>query len=457
MSDEAPRSRSSRQRTAEAEAQTEQTLLGTVAIVGEPNAGKSTLVNRLTATRETVVHSEPGVTRDRKRMVVEWGGDLFALIDTGGVDAGDGGPFQGEIVRQAELAISEADLVLLLVDATTAPGAADLELAQRLRRSHVPVLLVANKLDNPSRHDLALEYHELGLGEPFPLSALHGIATGDLLDEIVARLRTLDVARVERTTDEIGVSILGRPNVGKSSLLNALCDEERTIVSEIPGTTRDSIDIRLERGDRVYRLIDTAGLRRHRAQRQQVEFWSEVRSLEAAHRADIALVLIDSTEGITEQDLHVADVARRANSATIFVLSKWDIAQLELEDVRERLHIKARQRPPIVVTSALTKRGLERLVRVIDDVYDRYVSRIGTGEFNRLLRDILATREAPLVRGRRLKIYYGAQVQARPPRFRLTVNDRSRVTRDYAYWLENQLREALALQGVPVILDLVER
>jgi GTP-binding protein len=265
------------------------------------------------------------------------------------------------------------------------------------------------------------------------------------------------VARVERTTDEIGVCILGRPNVGKSSLLNALCDEERTIVSELPGTTRDSIDIRLERGERVYRLIDTAGLRRHRAQRQQVEFWSEVRSLEAARRADVALVLIDSTEGITEQDLHVADVARRANCATIFVLSKWDIAQLELEDVRHRLHRKARQRPPIVVTSALTKRGLERLMRVIDDVFDRYASRVGTGELNRILRDILATREAPLVRGRRLKIYYGAQVQARPPRFRLTVNDRGRVTRDYAYWLENQLREALALQGVPVILDLVER
>ena len=274
MSDDAPRSRSSRQRTAEAEAATERTLLGTVAIVGEPNAGKSTLVNRLTATRETVVHSEPGVTRDRKRMVVEWGGDQFALIDTGGVDAGDAGPFQGEIVRQAELAISEADLVLLLVDATTSPGPADLELAERLRRARVPVLLVANKLDNPARHDEALEYHELGLGDPFALSALHGIATGDLLDEIVARLRALDVARIERTTDEIGVVILGRPNVGKSSLLNALCDEQRTIVSEIPGTTRDSIDIRLEREGRVYRLIDTAGLRRHRAQRQQVEFWS---------------------------------------------------------------------------------------------------------------------------------------------------------------------------------------
>jgi GTP-binding protein len=457
MSDEAPRSRSSRQPTPEALAVGERILLGTVAIVGEPNAGKSTLVNRLTATRETVVHSEPGVTRDRKELVVEWGGDQFALIDTGGVDAGDDGPFQSEIVRQAELAIAQADLVVFLVDAKTAPGAADLELADRLRRSRVPVLLVANKLDDPSRHDEALEYHALGLGEPFALSALHGIATGDLLDEICSRLRELGSSRTERVADEIGVVILGRPNVGKSSLLNALLDEQRAIVSEIPGTTRDSIDIRLERDDRVYRLIDTAGLRRHRAQRQQVEFWSEVRSLEAARRADVALVLVDATEGITEQDLHVADVARRASCATVFVLSKWDIAQLELEDVRERLHIKARQRPPIVVTSALTKRGLERLVRVIDDTYDRYVSRIGTGEFNRLLRDILATREAPLVKGRRLKIYYGAQVQSRPPRFRLTVNDRSRVTRDYAYWLENQLREALALQGVPVILDLVER
>ena len=390
-------------------------------------------------------------------MVVEWGGDLFALIDTGGVDAGDDGPFQGEIVRQAELAISEADLVLLLVDATTAPGPADLELAERLRRSRVPVLLVANKLDNPA----ATTRRSSTTSSASAIRSRSRRCTASRRATCSTRSSSACARSTSRASsarrDEIGVSILGRPNVGKSSLLNALCDEERTIVSEIPGTTRDSIDIRLERGDRVYRLIDTAGLRRHRAQRQQVEFWSEVRSLEAARRADIALVLIDSTEGITEQDLHVADVARRANSATIFVLSKWDIAQLELEDVRERLHIKARQRPPIVVTSALTKRGLERLVRVIDDVYDRYASRIGTGEFNRLLRDILATREAPLVRGRRLKIYYGAQVQARPPRFRLTVNDRSRVTRDYAYWLENQLREALALQGVPVILDLVER
>src|SRR3954470_19596365 len=209
MSDEAPRSRSSRQRTDAAEAQIERALRGPAAIGGEPNAGKSTLVNRLTATRETVVHSEPGVTRDRKQLIVEWGGALFSLIDTGGVDAGDEGPFQSEIARQAELAISEADLVLLLVDATTSPGAADLELAERLRRSRVPVLLVANKLDNPARHDEALEYHELGLGDPFPLSALHGIGTGDLLDEIVDRLRALDVARVERTADEIGVVILG--------------------------------------------------------------------------------------------------------------------------------------------------------------------------------------------------------------------------------------------------------
>jgi GTP-binding protein len=403
------------------------------------------------------VHSEPGVTRDRKTVVVEWGGALFSLIDTGGVDAGDEGPFQDEIARQASEAIAEADLVLLLVDATRPPGAADLELAERLRRARVPVLVVANKLDDPRRHDEALEYHALGLGEPFPLSALHGIATGDLLDEICARLRALGVERTERIGDEIGVVILGRPNVGKSSLLNALCEEQRTIVSELPGTTRDSIDIRLEREGRTYRLIDTAGLRRHRAQRQQVEYWSEVRSLEAARRADVALVLVDATEGITEQDLHVADVARRASCATVFVLSKWDAGQLELEEARRRLHSRARQRPPLVVTSARTGRGLERLLRVVDEVYDRYAARIGTGELNRLLRDILATREAPLVRGRRLKIYYGAQVQARPPRFRLTVNDRGRVTRDYAYWLENQLRDALALQGVPVILDLVER
>ena len=433
------------------------TVLGTVAIVGYPNVGKSTLVNRLTATREAVVHAQPGVTRDRKELTVEWLGEHFAVLDTGGIDAGDTSPMQRQIALQAEAAIAEADLVLFLVDATGGVTAGDDELAGILRRARTPVIVIANKLDDPRKDPMALEFHALGLGDPLPISALHGVGTGDLLDTIVERLRELGCAREERIADEIGVAILGRPNVGKSSLLNSILGDARAIVSEIPGTTRDSIDTRLERDGTAYRLIDTAGLRRKRIHRQDIEFWSEIRSLDAAKRADIALILIDASEGVVDQDLHVADQARKAGCATIVVLSKWDIGEIDLEDVRLTMLDKLRQRPNLVVTSATSKRGLDRLLRMVDETFARYSSRVGTGELNRLLRDILAKREAPMVRGRRLKIYSGAQVQSRPPRFRLTVNDRGRVTRDYAYFVENQLREALALQGVPVIIDFVDR
>jgi len=434
------------------------TLVGTIAVVGFPNVGKSTLVNRLTATRETVVHAQPGVTRDRKELIVEWGGAAFAIMDTGGVDAGDIGSMQREIAEQARAAIAEADLVLFLVDARAGIGPGDEELADILRRSRKPIILIGNKLDDPKRDAEALEFHKLGLGDPLPLSALHGVGTGDLLDQIVETLRGIPGAeRVERLGDEIGVAILGRPNVGKSSLLNALLGQPRTIVSEIPGTTRDSIDIRLERGDRAYRLIDTAGLRRKRKHRQDVEFWSEMRSLDAARRADVALMLVDSSQGVVDQDQHVADEARKAGCATLVVLSKWDLGGLDLEDVRLRLLDKLRQRPPVIATSALTGRGLERLLASVDDLYDRYTGRVSTGILNRILAEAAERRQAPVVRGRRLKVLYGAQVQSRPPRFRLTVNDRTLVSRDYAYYLENHLRDRLGLQGCPVIIDIVSR
>jgi GTPase len=428
-------------------------IAGTVAIVGFPNVGKSTLINRLTATRTAVVHESPGVTRDRKELLCEWSGTTFRLIDTGGVDQADSGPFGPQIVAQARQAIEEADLVLLVVDAKAGVTPGDEELAQILRSSRRPVLVLANKLDDPRRDLEALEFHRLGLGDPIPISALHGHGSGDLLDEIVSRLP----GRSERPVGEeaIKVAILGRPNVGKSSLLNALLGQERVIVSEVPGTTRDSIDTVLRRDDKTFVLVDTAGLRRKRRQRQGIEYYSELRALEAAERADVALVLVDASQGVVDQDLAVADVARRAQCATIVVLSKWDITEIRLEDVGPRLMPRLRQRPPLIAVSAHTGRGLERLLGLVATLFAHYAGRIPTAELNRALQELREARQPPGRRGRRLNLLYGTQVTSRPPRFRFFVNDRGLVTRDYGYWVENELRARFGLEGIPVSIDFV--
>jgi GTPase len=428
-------------------------IAGTVAIVGYPNVGKSTLVNRLTETRAAVVHETPGVTRDRKELLCEWAGTTFRLIDTGGVDRADTGPFGAQIAEQARQAIEEADLVLFVVDARAGITPGDEELAEILRRSRRDVLVVANKLDDPRRDLEALEFHRIGLGDPFPLSALHGHGTGDLLDEVVRRLP----GRGERPVGEeaIRVAILGRPNVGKSSLLNALVGQERVIVSDVPGTTRDTIDTVLERGDTTFVLVDTAGLRRKRHHRQGIEYYSELRALEAAERADVAIVLVDASEGVVEQDLAVADVARKAGCATVVALSKWDIGDLRIEEVRPQLARRLRQRPPILAISAVTGRGLERLLDAVEDVFTRYAGRIPTAALNKALAELREARQPPSRKGRRLNLLYGTQVTSRPPRFRLFVNDRGLVTRDYGYWVENELRRRFRLEGVPVSIDFV--
>jgi GTPase len=430
-------------------------LLGTVAIVGFPNAGKSTLVNRLTSTRTAVVHETPGVTRDRKELVCEWNGHRFLLIDTGGVDIADQSPLTRSVAEQAQAAIAEADLVLFVTDAQSGVMPGDEELAAILRRSHKPVLVIANKIDDPAQDSLAFEFHRLGLGDPVPLSALHGHGTGDLLDAVVTMLPGAGPQEV--TAEAIRVAILGRPNVGKSSLLNALLGEERVIVSEQPGTTRDAIDTVLRRGDRTFVLVDTAGLRRKRKQRQGIEYYSELRALAAAERADVALVLVDASEGLVDQDLAVADVARKSQCSTIVVLSKWDISQTAIEDVRPRIAARLRQRPPLVTLSATTGRGISRLLDRIEELFAKHTSRIGTGELNRFLGELREKREPPSKGGRRLNLLYGTQTQVRPPRFRFFVNDPGLITRDYAYWVENQLRERYELEGVPVSIDFVRR
>jgi len=433
-------------------------LLGVVAVVGFPNAGKSTLVNRLTATRAAVVHETPGVTRDRKELMCEWAGKRFVLIDTGGVDVADPTPITRSIVDQAREAVAEADLVLFVVDARAGVVPGDEEVAQLLRESHKPVLVLANKLDDPRHDTLALELHRLGLGEPIPLSALHGHGTGDLLDRIVDELEALGpLGRPDLPEDAIRVAILGRPNVGKSSLVNALLGRERVIVSEVPGTTRDAIDSVLEHGGRTFVLVDTAGLRRKRRHRQGIEYYSELRALEAADRADVALVLVDASEGIVEQDLAVADVARKAGCSTLVVLSKWDETAVGIEDVRGELRRRLRQRPPYIAVSAHTGRGLERLLDTVAELFDRHVARIPTPELNRALADLRSARQPPSRGGKRLNLLYATQIRVRPPRLRVFVNDPGLVTRDYGYWVENELRERFGLEGVPVSIDFVRR
>jgi len=430
-------------------------LAGTVAVVGFPNVGKSTLVNRLTESRATVVHETPGVTRDRNELVADWNGQRFRLIDTGGVDIADPSPITRSIADQARTAIAEADLVLFVVDARAGVTPGDEELAGILRHAHKPVLLLANKIDDPDQDILALEFHRLGLGDPVPVSAHHGHGTGDLLDAVISMLPGAGPQEVGE--DAIRVAILGRPNVGKSSLLNALLGEERVIVSEVPGTTRDSIDTVLKRGDTTFVLVDTAGMRRKRRQRQGIEYYSELRTLQAAERADVALVLVDSSQGLVDQDLAVADVARAAGCSTLVVLSKWDIATVGIEDVRPRLQDRLRQRPPLVAVSAESKRGLGKLLDRVEELHAKHTARVPTGELNRFLQELRARRPGPQRNGRRLNLLYGTQVGVRPPRFKFFVNDPGLLTRDYGYWVENQVRDEFGLSGVPVIIDFARR
>jgi GTP-binding protein len=345
--------------------------------------------------------------------------------------------------------------VLFVVDARAGVTPGDEELAQILREAHKPVLVLANKIDDPSQESLALEFHRLGFGEPFPVSALHGSNTGDLLDEILELLPGESSRSLPE--DAIRVAILGRPNVGKSSLYNKLVGAERTIVSEVPGTTRDTIDTMLEHGGRTFQLVDTAGLRRKRKQRQGIEYYSELRALDAAQRADVALVLVDAGEGIVEGDITAVEVARKAHCATLIVLSKWDISEVTIEEIRPELQRRLRQRPDFITVSAHSGRGVSRLLDKVAELYDRYAARVSTGELNRFLGELKEARQPPSKGQRRLNLLYGAQVASRPPRFRFTVNDPGLMTRDYGYWVENQLRERFNLEGVPVVVDFRKR
>jgi GTPase len=443
-----------------------------VAIVGYPNVGKSSLINRLTGTREAVVHERPGVTRDRKELDCEWNGRRFTLIDTGGVDFEDEDPLAGSIREQARAGIADAEVAVLVVDARAGVRPGDEEMADLLRRAPLPTIVAANKCDGVADMPLAAEFNRLGLGEPLPVSAAQGLGTGDLLDRIVELLDLNPPAQDSEPDDNtVRLAVIGRPNVGKSSLVNRFLGEERVIVSDVAGTTRDAIDTPLLVGDRKLILVDTAGIRRQAKVADSVEYYTSLRSRRAAERADVALVVCDAGDGVTAQDLRIAELAMKTGCATAIVLNKWDMQErgedadgtgIDLEHERARVAEKLRLRPRVLTVSAKTGRHVARLLTEAITLGDRISGRIPTPELNRFLAEAVQARQPPVGTrrgsgGHRLKLIYMAQIGERPPRFAIQVNSRGRVTRDYAYFLENRLRARYGMDGVPLIIDFVER
>jgi GTP-binding protein len=439
-----------------------------VAIVGYPNVGKSSLINRLTGTREAVVHERPGVTRDRKELDCEWNGRQFKLIDTGGMDFEDLDPLAGSIRDQARAGLADAQVAVLVVDARAGVRPGDEEMADLLRRQPLPVIVAANKCDGVGDLTLAADFNRLGLGEPIPVSAAQGLGSGDLLDRIVELLPPGDTQPDDGT---VRLAVIGRPNVGKSSLVNRFLGEERVIVSDLAGTTRDAIDTPLMVGDRKLILVDTAGIRRQAKVADSVEYYTALRSRRAAERADVALVVCDAGEGVTAQDLRIAELAMKAGCATAIVLNKWDMQErgedaegvgIDLEHERARVAEKLRLRPRVLTVSAKTGRHVARLLTEAITLGDRISGRIPTPDLNRFLAETVQARQPPIgtrrgSSGHRLKLIYMAQIGERPPRFAIQVNSRARVTRDYAYFVENRLRARYGMDGVPLIIDFVER
>jgi GTPase len=430
-----------------------------VAVVGYPNVGKSSLVNRLTGSREAVVHERAGITRDRKEIACEWNGRHFDLIDTGGMDFLDSDPIAGSIREQAQAALNDAVAAVLVVDARAGRRPGDEELADVLRRWDGPVVVAANKVDSAPDIPLAADFHALGLGDPLPVSAAQGLGTGDLLDRVTELLPDEDEVP-EEDEDVIRLAIVGRPNVGKSTLVNRLVGDERVIVSEVAGTTRDAIDLPLEVDGRKLVIVDTAGLRRQAKVSDSVEYYTTLRSQRAVERADVALVVCDAHDGITSQDLRIAELAMQEGTATALVLNKWDVAAMDEADLdheRARVAQKLRLRPKLLTASAKTGRNLQRVLNEAIVLGDRMHNRIPTPQLNRFLSEITQERQPPAKQGHRLKLLYMTQFQTSPPRFSIQVNSRNRVTRDYAYFIENRLRARYGMDGVPVIIDFHER
>ncbi len=423
-----------------------------VAIVGRPNVGKSTLFNRILGSRTAVVEAEPGVTRDRLYREAEWSGTHFMIVDTGGIGHGGNETMAGPVAEQAEKAMRDADLILFVVDGKAGVLPEDEDVAELIRRLGKPVILVVNKVDNFTLPLPTAEFYSLGLGEPFPISASLGLNVGDLLDLVISRIPVQDKPE---PAPSVGIAVIGRPNVGKSSLVNAICGEERVIVSDMPGTTRDAIDTVIYRGDKKYTLVDTAGIRRRSRIYEPVEHYSVIRARQALERADVALLVLDAKEGITAQDQRIAGLAEEAGKATIILVNKWDLVEKDSltadqyrEDIRDQLSFVAYA--PIIFISALTGQRVGRILDEVDKVYKEYTKEIPTAHLNRIIHEAVMLSPPPTVKGRRLKVYYSAQVKTGPPTFVLFVNDPELISAAYRRYLANQLRRFYGFTGAPV-------
>ena len=433
-----------------------------VAVVGRPNVGKSTFFNKIAGRRISLVEDTPGVTRDRIYADCEWLSHKFTLIDTGGIEPRTDDILLKQMRRQAEIAIETCDVILFFTDGRAGLTADDQDVATMLRRSHKPVILVVNKVDYQEMSDTVYDFYALGLGEPFPISSTNMLGLGDLLDEMVSRFPA-DKDSTEEDEHTIQIAVVGRPNVGKSSLVNRILGQERSMVSDIAGTTRDAIDTAFVRDGQRYNIIDTAGIRRKRAiEEESIERYSIVRALAAVRRADVALIVINAEDGVTEQDTKVAGYVHEEGKSAVFVVNKWDAIEKEtgtMEEYRKKVieDLKFMDYAPVLFISALTGQRVVKVLDSVKSVYEQASRRITTGLLNDILADATAALQPPYSSGRRLKIYYATQQSVCPPTFVFFVNDEKLMHFAYQRYLENQFRKSFGFEGTPLRFILREK
>lgn len=430
-----------------------------VAVVGRPNVGKSTFFNKMVGKRISIVEDRPGVTRDRIYADVEWVGNNFTLIDTGGIEMKSDDLITNQIKVQAEIAIDMADVIVFMVDGKASITTSDEEIAGLLRRSKKPIILVANKIDNVKLPDNYYDFYTLGLDEPVPISSVNGLNLGDLLDVIVSKLPEQEEVEDD---DTIKVAFIGKPNVGKSSLINRILGEDRVIVSNVAGTTRDAIDTPFTRGEDKYVFIDTAGIRRKSKVYESVEKYSVIRSLTAIERSDVCLIVIDAEQGITEQDKRIAGYAHEAGKAAVIIINKWDLVKKDNHTFNSFTKMVKKELAymtyaPIIFLSAKTGQRVDKILEYVKYVANQASMRVSTGALNDLVGEATLLNQPPSDKGKRLKIYYASQVAVKPPRFVLFVNDYELAHFSYVRYIENQIRQNYNFEGTPIVMEVKER